>query len=95
MVVLTVKEWCAQQKMTQFYPKVRVNTNKYPYVTFFNEGNIAENIYFSKNAASVYPEGAEITLDMLKQLQIGVVTNENGEQRTKLISNSERVELVW
>lgn len=95
METLSVKDYCKQNKLVHFHPKVRVNTNGYPYITFMDENNVGNNLYFSKKGAETFTEGKQVTMQDLKQLQIGITTNAAGEQRVKLITNSERVELVF
>lgn len=93
MIVKSLKEFAAENNFKTVAPTVRENSNGYPFVTFINTENVAENVYFSK-AAEKYKAGTPVTSEMLKTLQIGVVRNEAGETRTKLISNSERLELA-
>lgn len=96
---LAVREFCKERGFTQAAPKVRVNQNGYPFVTFINpskpKDEQAENVYFSKAASQLVAEGDVVTKDMLNNYQVGFTTNGEGEERIKLISNSERVELDW
>jgi NAD(P)H-flavin reductase len=39
---------------------VRENKNNYPYITFVNGANEAQNVYFSKTAAKTVAQGQEI-----------------------------------
>jgi Na+-transporting NADH:ubiquinone oxidoreductase subunit NqrA len=94
MEVQSIKEFAAAKGFTTVASHVRVNTNGYPYVTFINEKNEAENVYFSKKGAESVSEGTTVTAELLKQFQIGTTTNAAGEERVKLISNSERVSLM-
>jgi hypothetical protein len=89
MEVLTVKEFCKSRGFTQIVPKVRQNSNGYPYLTFLTESNEAENIYFSKSAGEHLQAGDKI--DSLVPYQIAITQNADGEVRTKIISNSDRV----
>lgn len=93
--VQAVKDFCKERGFVQAAPKVRKNSNGYPFVTLINSKNEAENVYFSKTASSLVEEGDAVTTAMLAQYQIGFTRNEAGEERIKLISNSERVELSW
>ena len=93
MKVLSIKEFVAEKGFTQLAPTVRTNTNGYPFLTFINAKNEAENVYFSRKAAQAINAGTPVTKDMLATYQIGFTTNEAGEERIKLISNSARVEL--
>lgn len=93
MKTMSVKQFASEKGFTQIVPKVRVNENGYPYVTFIDGKNEAENIYFSKRAAEQVSDSMELTKEVLAGHQIGFVTNEAGEERVKLISNSERVDI--
>lgn len=90
----TIKEFCAKQGFVQISPAVRTNVNGYPYLTFIKGDNTAENIYFSRKAAAALGAGVPVTKDMLKVYQIGITKNEQGEDRVKLISNSERIDIA-
>lgn len=91
--VLTVKEFAKSNGFVQLVPAVRVNINGYPYITFIKEDNKAENIYFSKTAAMAVAAGTPVDKHLLSVYQIGITTNEAGEERIKLISNSARVDI--
>jgi hypothetical protein len=90
----TVAELFATKGIIQVVPRVRVNSNDYPYVTCINASNEAENIYFSKEASKQLAEGEAIEKGFFSKYQVGYVTNEAGEQRIKFISNSERVSIA-
>lgn len=92
MLVLTIKEFIASKKFASIVPIVRVNKNGYPYLTFIDSDNKAENVYFSKKA--MVAEGQVIDKQFLAGYQIAEVENGAGEKRTKLISNSARVSLA-
>lgn len=91
--VQTIKEFAKEKAFTQLAPSIRVNTNGYPFITFINAKNEAENVYFSKKAAVGVSAGQVLTPELLKGYQIGYTSNEAGEERVKLISNSERVNI--
>lgn len=93
LVVLTIAEYAAQNGFTQLAPKVRVNTNAYPFITFIDAKNVATNVYFSKSASKGVLPAQPVTKELLTQYQIGITHNEAGEPRVKLISNSERLDL--
>ena len=65
-------------------PTVRCNTNGYPFITFIDGDNSAENVYFSKGAAEGVEEGTPITRELLADLQVSEYINEDGEPRVKL-----------
>lgn len=82
---------------------VRHNKNGYPFVTFVNPANEAENIYFSKPAAEVVEELATvdeegrkvIPMQELVKFNLGLVEyDDEREDQWKLTSKGERVELA-
>ena len=93
MIITTIKEFVTFKGFKQLSPKVRTNTNGYPFITFIDATNKAENVYFSKSASKLVSDDLVITKELLSTLSIGYTTNEKGEARIKLISNSERLEL--
>lgn len=90
MKVQSIQEFAAEKGFVQFIPTVRANTQGYPFITFIDADNKAENIYFSKAGASTVTVGESVDL---RKFQIGETTNGTGEVRMKLITNSERVSL--
>lgn len=90
--VVTVGAFAKAKGFTQISPKVRINQNGYPYITFIDTANKAENVYFSKNAAKDRHEGEVISKEMLKAVSVAETTNAKGELRIKLVS-SDRLEL--
>ncbi len=93
LITMSIKDFAASKGFNQIVPVVRVNKTGYPYITFIDDDNKAENIYFSKNAALAVTAGTPVTKEMLSVYQVGFTTNEAGEERVKLITNSDRVEL--
>lgn len=73
--------------LTEIVPKVRINSNGYPYVTFINSDNVATNIYFTVNASDTVSEGQDLR-EIASDLQIVFVKNELGEDRIKLSRKS-------
>lgn len=92
MIVQSIVEFAKASGFVQIVKTIRANTNGYPFLTFINKDNVAENIYFSKSAQVVV--GAPVTAEMLKQFQIAQCINAQGEPRTKLVSNSERLDIA-
>lgn len=90
METATVKEFAKEKGFVQVVPVVRKNTNGYPYMTFIDAENKAENIYFSKNASKLVTVGAVLDKGLASKLSIGYTKNAEGEVRIKLISNGER-----
>lgn len=93
MKVISVKEFCNQLNVASVASAVRENSNGYPFVTFIDSDNKAENVYFSKEGSKQYAAGSVIGKGFFDKLQIAYVTNEEGEERIKLITNSERVSI--
>ena len=94
MIVLSIKEFSKANGFTQIAPSVRTNVNGYPFITFSNENNDSDNIYFSKNASKAVGAGEIITRELLSHYQIANTINANGESRTKLVSKLERLDLL-
>lgn len=90
---MSIMDFAKSKGFVNIVPRVRINTNGYPYVTFIDSANQAENIYFSKSAAEQVAEGTPVDKGLLARHQIGITTNAEGEERIKLIPNSERVDL--
>lgn len=89
---ISVRDWMQANGFVQVYKEVRVNENGYPYVTFINADNKAENVYFSKNESKTHHEGMAIERGFFDNLQIADVANADGEVRTKLVGlNSNRI----
>lgn len=93
MDTLTLKEYVASEGITQIIPKVRTNKNGYPFVTFVDSKNEAENIYFSKRLSAKLTKGQSLDNEFIRTLRIAVAKNEAGEERVKL-THSERLELA-
>jgi hypothetical protein len=73
---------------SKIIPELRRNTNGYPYLTFIaevNGANVSENIYFSKGAALLCPEGVgSVTAEFITSFQVSITVNGDGEERVKL-----------
>jgi hypothetical protein len=93
MKVISVREYCKATKVASVATTVRENSNGYPFVTFINGDNEATNVYFSKEGAKHYTLGESIGKGFFDKLQVAYVTNEEGEERIKLITNSERISI--
>jgi hypothetical protein len=86
--IMSIADFCKSRNLTEIVPKVRVNANGYPYVTFIDGAkNLAENIYFTKNASDTVEEDMDLRI-IAKDLQIVFVTNSDGEERIKLSRKS-------
>lgn len=82
--ISTVLNFSKSKGFVSINPQVRINTNKYPYLTFLDKEGKAENVYFSKSSAGRVAEGQFLGKDDFKALSIAEVKNEEGEDRMKL-----------
>jgi len=86
---ISVQEFMAKHSFTQVVKVVRHNTNSYPYITFIDDKNVSENIYFSVNAAKLVAEGQEIARGFFEPFRCALTTNKDGESRWKLVSQGD------
>ena len=93
LVVSSIKEFVKHKSFVDVAPTVRNNINGYPFITFIDDKNVAENIYFSKAASEKVDAGTPVDKALMSQHQIAITKNAAGEERVKLISNSERIAL--
>lgn len=94
LITYSVQEFAVNNQFISLVPTVRVNENGYPYITFIDVNNKAENIYFSKESSKAVAAGTVVDKQLLTNYQIGITTNAAGEKRTKLVSNSNRVDIA-
>ena len=94
MTNLTLKEFFNSKNITQITPNIRVNTNGYPFITCIDSKNVSENIYFSKAAAQGVKANQPVTKELLSNYGITITKNAEGEERIKLSSNSERLNVA-
>ena len=92
--ITPIKDFVASKGFATIVPVIRENANGYPFITFIDAKNVAENIYFSKTSSAFLAAGQLIDKGFINQYQIGTTVNANGETRTKLVSNSNRVSLA-
>jgi hypothetical protein len=85
--IMSVAEFCKSRNLVEIVPQVRMNTSGYPYVTFIDRDNKAENIYFTINASDTVEENMDLKL-IAHDLQIVFVKNADGEDRIKLSRKS-------
>ena len=78
----TFKQYCVDTKVTSIAKVVKVNANKYPFITVLR-GNAAENVYFSKSASAEVAEGMDVK-SIANSLFVANTINGDGEARTKL-----------
>lgn len=89
----TIQAFMAEKDYVQVAKAVRTNAKGYPFVTFINSKNEAENIYFTKKLGHI-AAGTAVDKALFSELQIVHVNNAAGEARTKLsgMGESGRVE---
>ena len=85
LVVLDVKTFMQANGYISVHNQVRINSSNYPYVTFINGKNEAENIYFSKEAAKLVSKDQDIVKGFFNAFKIAETTNANNEKRIKLV----------
>ncbi len=90
----SVKDFVKSKGFQSVAPTIRANTNGYPYITFIDDKNVAENVYFSKNGAKMVGAGEPITKELISKFQVADCKNAAGEVRTKLVSNTERINIL-
>ncbi len=93
MVTYSIKDFVSQNKFTQIRKVVGKNVNGYPYLTFINGNNEAENVYFSINAAQFVDGGQLVTAELLKEHQVVETKNAAGETRLKISLKGESMRL--
>lgn len=84
LVTKSIQEFVTERNIASIAQEVRVNKNGYPFVTFIDGDNKAENVYFSKNASASVEAGQPIQKGFFNELYIATVTNAQGEERIKL-----------
>ena len=89
MNIQSLASFCQSKGFIETANVIRENGNNYPFVTFMNADNKAENVYFSKNASSLVTAGQMITPEFLKSLQVATTVNAKGEERVKLCFKGE------
>lgn len=87
LVVVSVKDFMKSNGFTQVHNEVRQNSNGYPFITFINGKNEAENIYFSKKAAELPSAklGSPIAKGYFEDFGVAETKNDAGEVRIKLV----------
>lgn len=84
LVTMSVKDFVVSNGF-EVHDEVRENTNGYPYVTFIDRNNEAENIYFSKEASKQVKAGDRIAKGFFNPYLIAETTNAAGEKRIKIV----------
>jgi len=87
LVSKSAKEFILGNKL-DLVPTVRTNENGYPFITFVDKANVANNIYFGKTCAEEFPEGTDIKPGFFNDIQFVLVTYEDDrEPQWKMTNN--------
>ncbi len=81
----TIKQFVKDRNFVQINSKIRANKNGRLFITFIDDKNIAENIYFDANSSVYYTEGQPIEKGFFSDLRISYFTNASGDVRVKII----------
>jgi hypothetical protein len=96
MKVISVREYCKATKVASVATTVRENSNGYPFVTFINDSNVAENVYFSKASGASIKQGDIVSIDMLNAYRVADYVNDNtdfGQADSEILNNSALVQI--
>jgi hypothetical protein len=85
MTTISIQEFAQSKGFVQINKAVAVNTNGYPFLTFINKDNVAENVYFSKGSSAEVGAGQVVDKDFLSNYEIAETINVDKEVRTKLV----------
>lgn len=93
METISIKDFAKSRSFVQINKTVKTNVNGFPYITFIDASNVAENVYFSKGASASIKAGDDFTA-IIKDYEICSAENADGETRMKLCrKGGDRVEL--
>lgn len=84
--VISVQQFMMNNNFVSVNRMVNTNVHGYPFVTFIDADNKAENVYFSVNTSAKYTKGQVIEPGFFKGLGIAKTINADGEMRTKLVN---------
>lgn len=85
---VTAKNFILGNKLS-VVPTVRTNVNGYPYITFIDESNNAENIYFSKNSSKDFPKDTPIQKGFFDNISfVKVKYSDDREDQWKMTNGS-------
>ena len=91
---ITVQAFMQSRGFVSVVRTVKENKNGYPFVTFIDAANVAENIYFSKNASALVTAGTEIARGFFTPFMVAETTNAEGEKRMKLVAQGESMRVA-
>ena len=85
----SIKDWVSDNNIIHVNKEIGWNENGYPFVTFINDQNVAENVYFSKKQAEKLNKGDVLVKGFFNDKMMTLTTNAEGEKRLKISSKSE------
>ena len=88
LTTISVQDFMKSKGFVSIHKSVRKNANGYPYLTFINADNEAENIYFSKASGEDKEAGQLLYKGFFDKLNVAEVTNADGEVRMKIVGTS-------
>jgi len=89
LATVSILDFMNSQGFVSCVKAVRTNSNTYPYITFLTADNVAENVYFSKNASKLVGAGDVIAKGFFTPFMAAETTNAEGEKRWKIVSQGE------
>jgi hypothetical protein len=87
----SIADFAKANNITQIAKIVRINANKYPFLTFITDDNKAINVYFGSSIGNEYAEDMPVTREMLADLQIYHYVADDNTQRMRLVRKGDSV----
>jgi hypothetical protein len=96
LTTMSVESFMGDQGFISVIQTVRENLNGYPFVTFMDADNKAENVYFSKAASEDVAAGDSIARGFFDPYVMVLTANADGEARWKIATKggSNRLEVA-
>ncbi len=85
----SIADFAKANNITQIAKIVRINANKYSFLTFITDDNKAINVYFGSSIGNEYLEDMPVTREMLADLQIYHYVADDNTQRMRLVRKGE------
>lgn len=95
LVTIGLSTFRTQFGYVEIVKVVRENTNGYPFLTFIDAANEAENVYFSKKAAERVSAGVVVDAQFFSrnEFKFAETTNNQGESRWKIVGKGDSMRL--
>lgn len=84
-----MKDFVTNNKFVEINKVIATNVNNYPFITFIDGDNKAENVYFSIEAAKEVDAGQVVDSALLNSYNVVEYTTEAGEFRRKISRKGE------